>query len=42
MRLLLDTHTFLRFVWQDAHLSATARTLIVDPNNELLFSPASY
>ncbi len=42
MRLLLDTHTFLWFVLNDAQLSSTARSLIVDPNNEVLLSPASY
>ncbi|MCI0641732.1 MAG: type II toxin-antitoxin system VapC family toxin [Gemmataceae bacterium] len=42
MRLLLDTHAFLWFVLKDAHLSATAANRIVDPNNEILVSPASY
>lgn len=42
MRLLLDTQAFLWFVLNHARLSSTARTLIVDPANELLFSPASY
>lgn len=42
MRLLLDTQAFLWFVLNDARLSPTARTLLVDPANELLFSPASY
>jgi PIN domain nuclease of toxin-antitoxin system len=42
MRVLLDTHTFLWFVWQDTRLSASAHALIVDPNNEPLLSPASY
>jgi PIN domain nuclease of toxin-antitoxin system len=42
VRLLLDTQAFLWFVLNDARLSSTARTLLVDPANELLFSPASY
>lgn len=42
MRLLLDTQAFLWFVLNDARLSWNARTLLVDPANELLFSPASY
>lgn len=42
MRLLLDTQAFLWFVLNDARLSPTARGLVVDPGNELLFSPASY
>ena len=29
MNFLLDTHTFLWFVWDDPLLSATARDLIV-------------
>lgn len=42
MRVLLDTHAFLWFITNDPLLSATARTLIADPNNEILISPASY
>ena len=42
MKLLLDTQAFLWFVLNDARLSPAARTLLVDPANELLFSPASY
>lgn len=42
MRLLLDTHAFLCFITDDAQLSATARTLISDPANEIVVSPASY
>jgi PIN domain nuclease of toxin-antitoxin system len=38
----MDTHTFLWFVLNDASLNATARTLIVDPQNDILLSPASY
>ena len=42
MRLLLDTHTFLWFVLNDARLSANARSVTADPGNEVLLSPASY
>jgi PIN domain nuclease of toxin-antitoxin system len=42
MRLLLDTHTFLWFVLNDSSLSATARTLVEDPANDCLISPATY
>lgn len=42
MRLLLDTHTLLWFALNDPQLSATAQSLIVDPANVKLVSPASY
>lgn len=42
MRLLLDTHAFLWFLLDDQQLSATAKTLIEDPANEIEVSPASY
>lgn len=42
MRLLLDTHTFLWFVLNDPQLSGPAQTLINDPANDILISPASY
>ncbi len=42
MRLLLDTHSFLWFVLNDAQLSAPARTAIRDPANDVLVSPATY
>ncbi len=42
MRVLLDTHTFLWFILDDPQLSASARTLIEDPANEVEISPASY
>ena len=42
MKLLLDTHTFLWYVLNDAKLSATARGLIADPNNQKFLSPAGY
>jgi PIN domain nuclease of toxin-antitoxin system len=40
--LLLDTHTLLWYALGDPQLSATAQTLILDPTNEILISPASY
>ena len=42
MRLLLDTHTLLWFALTDPQLSGTATSLIMDPDNEKLVSPASY
>jgi PIN domain nuclease of toxin-antitoxin system len=42
VRLLLDTHAFLWFITDDPLLSAAAKALIADPNNEILVSPASY
>jgi PIN domain nuclease of toxin-antitoxin system len=42
LKLLLDTHTLLWFALSDPQLSATAMTLIMDPANEKLVSPASY
>lgn len=41
MRLLLDTHTFLWFFRGDPKLSATARALIENMDNEVLLSKAS-
>ncbi|MBE9537783.1 MAG: type II toxin-antitoxin system VapC family toxin [Proteobacteria bacterium] len=41
MKLLLDTHLLLWAAGQLEKLSATARELIEDPENELLFSAAS-
>jgi PIN domain nuclease of toxin-antitoxin system len=42
VRLLLDTHTFLWFVLGDSQLSATARTLIMDPAHDKLISPVCF
>jgi PIN domain nuclease of toxin-antitoxin system len=42
VNLLLDTHSFLWFVTNDAKLSATAGNAIRDPANEVFVSPASY
>jgi PIN domain nuclease of toxin-antitoxin system len=41
MRLLLDTHLLLWAAAEPAQLSRTARRLISDGNNELIFSTAS-
>lgn len=38
--LLLDTHAFLWVVLDDPRLGATARALIVDPDNDIAASPA--
>ena len=42
MRLLVDTQALLWFVWNHTSLSATGRTLMVDPANALFFSAASF
>ena len=42
MRLLLDTHSLLWFALTDPQISSTATSLIMDPANEKLVSPASY
>jgi PIN domain nuclease of toxin-antitoxin system len=41
MGLLLDSHAFLWFVWDDPNLSARAKVLIEDVNNHKLISVAS-
>jgi PIN domain nuclease of toxin-antitoxin system len=41
MRVLLDTHTFLWWIDNDAQLSARAREVIGDGANALLFSAVS-
>lgn len=41
MRVLLDTHTFLWWITDSPRLSARAREVIRDSNNELFFSAAS-
>jgi PIN domain nuclease of toxin-antitoxin system len=41
MRLLIDTHTFLWFVEGDPQLSAEARRLLEDADNEIWLSLAS-
>lgn len=40
MNILLDTHAFLWFVWDDARLSQAAKDTITDPNNRKLVSVA--
>jgi PIN domain nuclease of toxin-antitoxin system len=42
MRLLLDTHALLWFALDHPNLSAAAQSLILDPANEKLISPATY
>lgn len=42
MRLLLDTHSFLWFVLNDAQLSPAAAALIANPQNHIEISPATY
>jgi PIN domain nuclease of toxin-antitoxin system len=42
MKLLLDAHTFLWFVWDDAQLTNNARALIVNPANQKFISTATY
>jgi PIN domain nuclease of toxin-antitoxin system len=39
--LLLDAHTLLWFVWDDPHLSPTAKALIEDPTNHKFVSVAT-
>lgn len=41
MKLLLDTHTFLWMDADPAKLSATAKSLVTDPGNDLLLSATS-
>ena len=41
MRALLDTHVFLWWVTDDAHLSSRARAIIADGDNEVFLSAAS-
>ena len=41
MRVLLDTHVLLWMIGESRSLSATARQILADEANELLFSPIS-
>jgi len=41
VRLLLDTHAFLWWLFDDPQLSTTSRELIADPENRILVSAAS-
>jgi PIN domain nuclease of toxin-antitoxin system len=40
MKLLLDTHAFLWWIADDAHLPDSARTLLADDGNEVFLSVA--
>ena len=42
MSMLLDSHAFLWFFTNDSQLSTNAQSIIADPNNDALVSPASY
>lgn len=42
MKLLLDAHTFLWFVWDDSQLPNNAKALIVDATNQKFISAATY
>ncbi len=42
MNVLLDTHTLLWFVLGDAQISYRARQLVLDPDNTIWVSPATY
>ena len=42
MKILLDTHAWFWFYLGDPRLSIHARSLIEDPGNDKLVSPASY
>jgi PIN domain nuclease of toxin-antitoxin system len=42
VKVLLDTHSFLWFITNDAKLSANAHGLISNAQNDVLVSPASY
>lgn len=42
MKVLADTHAFVWFALADPALAATARSVLEDPANEILISPASY
>lgn len=41
MILLLDTHTFLWFCWDDPNLSPAAKALLDDPAHKKFVSPAT-
>lgn len=42
MKLLLDTHALLWLVSDNSQLSPKGRELLIDPDNDLLLSPATY
>jgi len=42
MKLLLDAHTFLWFVWDEVQLTNDAKVLIVNHTNQKLISTVTY
>ncbi|CCI07414.1 type II toxin-antitoxin system VapC family toxin [Microcystis aeruginosa CS-1036] len=42
MKCLIDTHTLLWYTLNESPLSSAAHQLIINQNNEILISPASY
>jgi PIN domain nuclease of toxin-antitoxin system len=42
LKYLVDTHTLLWYTLNESQLSNTAQQLIINGNNEILISPASY
>jgi PIN domain nuclease of toxin-antitoxin system len=42
LKYLLDTHAFLWFVLNDVSLGAKIRSLIGDPQNDILISPVTF
>ena len=42
MKFPIDTHFFFWFVLNDPSLGAKARSLIIDPRNGVLISPATF
>jgi PIN domain nuclease of toxin-antitoxin system len=42
LKCLIDTHTLLWYTLNESPLSSTAHQLIINQNNEILISPASY
>ena len=42
MKCLIDTHTLLWYTLNESQLSSTAHQLIINQNNQILISPASY
>ena len=41
MKVILDTHNFLWYIWGNAKLPVETRTLIDDPNNQIFLSIGS-
>jgi PIN domain nuclease of toxin-antitoxin system len=42
LKCLIDTHTLLWYTLNESQLSSNAHQLIINQNNEILISPASY